>query len=155
MYVINSETRKQHAIEIIPIEKSDYRIIPKSKFWFDWKQESSFEVYKLVLKENQEILGLVSLNRFGKESRIKIRLLAASKENRGKNKKYDRITGNLLAFAGIESIKAYGAMACISLIPKTALISHYEEKYSMLQAGKSMFLEGMALLALINEYDHE
>jgi len=98
---------------------------------------------------------LVSLETFLDESRIEIRLLAVSKENMGKNKKYDHIAGNLIAFACIQSIKEFGEWACISLIPKTELIEHYKKKYSMLPAGKSLFLDGSELIQLIIEYDHD
>ncbi|MEQ9289403.1 MAG: hypothetical protein RIG77_20920 [Cyclobacteriaceae bacterium] len=88
------------------------------------------------------------------ESRIQIRLLAVSRENSGRNKKFDDIAGNLITFAGIQSVKKFGELACISLVPKTELIEHYMHKYSMLRAGKSLFLDGRELHQLISKYDH-
>ncbi len=75
--------------------------------------------------------------------------------NRGSNKVYKHIAGNLIAFAGIQAIKEFAEMACVSLVPKTELIEHYMTKYSMLQAGRSLFLDGKELQQLIAKYDHE
>ena len=102
-----------------------------------------------------EILGLMSLDTFESESRIEIRLLAVSKENRGKNKKYQRITGNLITFACQQAVKFFGEMACVSLIPKTQLIAHYCKSYYVIPAGKSLFIDGKELVQLITDYDQE
>lgn len=50
---------------------------------------------------------------------MEIYLLAVSKESRGKNKRYEGIVGNLIAFACREAIRLYGEIACVSLISKT------------------------------------
>ena len=155
MYIVHAKTGKSHEIKIEPIRKGDYKLVTKSKFWFDWKKEKDFLVFKLKLKQKDEILGLISLDIFESESRIEIRLLAVSKENRGANKQYERITGNLIAFAGKEAVKRFGEMACISLVPKTQLIEHYINSYSMIPAGKSLFVDGIELIQLIHKYEKQ
>ncbi len=155
MIVIDLVSGLSKEIEITLVNNLDYKSITKSRFWFDWKQEKDYNVFKLCLKGTDDILGLVSLDIFTKESRIEIRLLAVSKENRGKAKLLDLIAGNLIAFACIESIKKFGEMACVSLVPKTDLIQYYMDEYGMLQAGKSLFIDGNELLQLIKKYDHD
>ena len=155
MLIVERTSGVSHKIEIAPVNEEDYKSITKSRFWFNWKEEVKYDVFKLQIKGTDEILGLISLERFADESRVEIRLLAVSKENRGKNKNYDFIVGNLIAFAGIESIKLFGEWACVSLIPKTKLIDHYKEQYYMKQAGKSLFLDGYELIRLIKNYDHD
>lgn len=155
MIIVDRISGVSKEIEILPVEQVDYRLITKEKFWFNWKEEIPFKVYKLCLKKSDDILGLISLAAFHDESRIEIRLLAVSKDNRGKNKKYAHIAGNLIAFACIESIKMFGDLACVSLIPKTKLIQHYIDKYGMLPAMKSLYLDGPELLELIIKYDHD
>lgn len=140
-------------MEIVPIEPKDYSQITKTRFWFDWSEERDHDVYKLRIIDSDDILGLVSLEVFADESRIEIRLLAVSKENRGKEKKYEHITGNLIAFAGIQSLKLFGEWACISLVPKTKLRDYYREKYLMLEAGRSLFLDGGELIEIIKRYE--
>ncbi|MEM6719322.1 MAG: N-acetyltransferase [Bacteroidota bacterium] len=153
MNIVDVRTGKKHLVEILPVEKDDYKKITKSIFWLNWKEEQDFSVYKLQRKGSNELLGLISLENFDAESRVEIRLLAVSKNNRGKSKEYANIAGNLIAFACIESLKLYGEMACVSLVPKTELVAHYIEKYDMLQAGRSLFLEGIELIRLITKYD--
>lgn len=154
MYVENLRTGEKTKIKILKVEQGDYKNIGKARFWFDWETERRFDVYKLCLKNSNDILGLISLEVIPNESRIGIRLLAVSKENRGSKKVYGRIVGNLLAFAGIQAIKLFADMACISLVPKTELIEHYMTKFSMLQAGRSLFLDGKGLQQLVITYDH-
>lgn len=155
MIVVDTKTNESFIVSISPVTDSELRSITKKEFWFNWKEESEHKVYKLQINGTQEVLGLISLEAFEIESRIEIRLLAVSRENRGKNKKYERIAGNLLAFAAKEAIKMFGEWACISLVPKTELIEHYCTKYYMTQAGRSLFSDGMDLIRLIQQYDHE
>jgi hypothetical protein len=155
MVIVDSKSGVLKEVDITRVEQVDYKRITKSRFWFDWKEEKPCNVSKLCLKGTDDILGLVSLDVFPSESRIEIRLLAVSIENRGKAKNFSRIAGNLIAFACIESIKNFGEMACISLVPKTELIQHYIDGYGMLPAGKSLFLDGNELLQLIKNYDHD
>jgi hypothetical protein len=145
---------KTHEIEIVPVIPLDYQEISKSRFWFNWNEEILNEVYKLRIKETKDILGLISLEIIQRESRIEIRLLAVSRENRGENKKFDHIAGNLIAFACIRATTLFGEWACVSLTPKTLLINHYMKKYKMLQAGRSLFVDGLELIELIKRYDH-
>ncbi|WP_416865896.1 MAG: N-acetyltransferase [Imperialibacter sp.] len=154
MFVENLQTKEKVEVRIARLERGEYKGITEARFWFDWKAERGFDVYKLCTRNTGDILGLMSLEVIPAESRIEIRLLAVSKENRGSTKVYDHITGNLIAFAGIQATKLFGDLACISLVPKTELIRHYMETYAMLQAGRSLFLDGRELLDLIAKYDH-
>jgi hypothetical protein len=86
---------------------------------------------------------------------MEIILLAASKENRGKVKKYDGIAENLIAFACREAVKLFAENACVSLYPKTELKKHYIEKYGMLNAGKQLYLEGLSLYRLLRKTEYE
>ncbi len=153
MHVIQTGTGIEVDVKISKMEKSDYKNVGKRTFHFDWRAEKSYDVYKLVTAETEEILGLVSLNEIDIESRVEIRLLGASKENTGIQKKFDRVAGNLIGFAARVAIKKYGHMACISLIPKTELRNHYRDSYYFKEAGISMFVQGIDLLKLGKEYE--
>ncbi|MDT0650788.1 N-acetyltransferase [Autumnicola edwardsiae] len=155
MYIVDKKSDQKDQIEIVPIELDDLKRVPKSKFWFDWREEINYDVFKLQISGTDEILGLISMETHHQDSRLEIRLLAASKENRGKNKKFDRLVGNLIAFACIRSITMFGSLACVSLVPKTRLIDHYREEYSMIEAGKSLFLDGKELLEIIKRFGDE
>ncbi|MFL0299261.1 hypothetical protein [Aquirufa novilacunae] len=152
MQVVLCKTGEPKKIVVEQLEESDYKIITKSKYHFNWKDQKSNDVYKLRLIENEEILGLMSLKVHFDETRIEILLLACSIENTGNNKIYDRIAGNFIAFACRESIKIFGADACVSLVPKTELKKYYISKYGMLDAGRQIYLESNSLFTLLKEY---
>lgn len=133
------------------LDAGDYKSITKNRFYFNWKTERENYVYKLVFQD--EILGLMSCKHHKSEKRIEIKLLAVSKENRGRNKKYDRIAGTLIGFACREAMRHYNIQGCVSLVPKTRLIKHYIESYGMINAGRQLFLEGLSMLKMLGEYE--
>jgi hypothetical protein len=151
MVIIESKSRKEYAVKIERITKSDYSKATKSAYFFDWKTEKQNEVFKINIQGSDEILGLMSLTE-QPDKRIHINLLAVSKENRGKEKIYEGIAGNLIAWACREAVKRSGEEACVSLVPKTNLIKHYKTEYGMLQGGKSLFLSDDALLVILDRF---
>lgn len=155
MNVIETISGKKLYVEIKPIADGDYKALNKSRFFFDWKAEQEFEVYKMQIIETNKIIGLISLEKIPEEWRVHIRLLTVSKENRGKEKKYDKIAGNLIAFAAKIAIKEFAEFACVSLRPKTQIAKHYIDKYNMRLTGVTLSIEVPEILDLINYYDHE
>lgn len=91
----------RHSVEVKRLDDEDYKVITKSRFYFNWKTEKENDVYKLVLGD--DILGVMSC-RYREDERMEIVLLAASKNNRGRNKRYDHVAGNLIAFACREGL---------------------------------------------------
>jgi len=155
MYVtVVSSNQKLPAI-VEPVGEADFKTITKKRFSFNWKLEKVGTVYKLTAKGETDILGLISITSFDNEQRIEIKLLAVVKDHIGDGKQIDRIAGNLIAFAARLAYKQYGAMAAISLIPKTELRRHYTSKYGFEPAGLSLFMYGNQLIKLLKEYDYD
>jgi hypothetical protein len=142
-------------IEVLPVRNTDFTSISKARYFFDWKEEKKEEVYKLVLKGQKDILGLVSIERIPSEWRIHIRLLTVSVENKGKEKQFDKITGNLIAYVAKIALADFGQMACVSLRPKSSIAKHYMTKYNMNMTGMTLSLEVPEIVNLINKYDHD
>lgn len=155
MTVNEISTGKSHQVEITPVEKLDYKSISKRRYFFDWNSEQDYEVYKLRIVGTNEILGLVSLERIPEEWRVHIRLLTVSKENQGKEKRFDRIAGNLIAYAAKIAVRDFAQFACISLKPKSQIVRHYIDTYNMSLTGLTLSLEVPEILELIKKYDHE
>ncbi len=155
MIIVEASTGKTYPIEILPLEISDYKLLSKTRYFFDWTKEADQEIYKLVIKGQNDIQGLVSLERIPSEWRIHIRLITVSEENKGKNKYFDRITGNLLTHVAKIAVAEYGVLACVSLRPKSSIAQHYVDKYHMNITGISLSLEVPEILNLINKYDHD
>ncbi|WP_146948813.1 N-acetyltransferase, partial [Cyclobacterium qasimii] len=102
-----------------------------------------------------EIIGLISLEKIPEEWRVHIRLLTLSKGNIGREKQFDRIAGNLIAYAARIAVKEYAEYACVSLRPKSQIAQHYIDKYNMKLTGMTLSIEVPEILDLINQYDHE
>lgn len=155
MKIIETSTGKTHKIEILPVEEEDFKLLKEEKYFFDWQIEEKEEIYKLQIVGNNEILGLISLERIPEEWRIHIRLLTVSKENKGSDKKFDNIAANLITHVSKISVAEYGELACVSLIPKSKIAKHYIDKYKMNITGTTLSIEVPEILNLINTYDNE
>ena len=111
MKLIIRETKEEFEAEIIEVNDDDFSAIKKSgQFNFNWNEEKQYQVFKIIKEneENPEIHGLISLIDISNEMRIHISLIENSNDNKGKNKKVDRVAGCLLAFAaGLAFEKGY------------------------------------------------
>jgi len=155
MKIVEVSSNKKYEINISRVDKADLDTITSERHFFDWKKEKTYEILKLTIAGEKDILGLVSFECIDEEKRIHIRLLAASEENVGKDKIYDDIIGNLLAFVAQQAVLKYAEWACISLRPKTQLAEHYITKYKMNVTGMTLSLEVPEILELIERYSNE
>ncbi|MGB0879997.1 MAG: N-acetyltransferase [Polaribacter sp.] len=155
MIVIETSTGNKHPVKISLVDNLDYKTLSKERYFFDWKEEQNFEVYKLCIVGSSEILGLISLEKIPSEWRVHIRLLTVSLENQGKKKIYDNIVGNLIAHTAKIAVADYAELACVSLRPKTEIAKHYIDKYNMISTGLTLSIEVPEILNLINLFDHD
>ena len=134
------------------VSKNDYSKIKKgNQFEFDWNREKKNLVYKIHRKNEDEIVGLISLIDFPKELRLEIHLLEISKDNIGKNKNIDRSAGCLIAFAcSLSFQKDYDGF--VSLVSKTEIIKLYKEKFGFQELGNHLFSQLHNSESLINEF---
>ena len=152
MKLIELEKRLEFKAEILKVEDEDYPLINKSgQFEFDWAKEKEHHVFKIVKKDDDEILGLLSVIIYSKEWRVHINLLENSNQNKGKGKKIDKIAGCLLAFAARLAFQK-GYLGFVSLIPKTELIDLYIKKYGFSVLGNQLAIEKQASIDLIEKY---
>jgi hypothetical protein len=155
MKIIDTTTGENHSVDILPVEIDELKTLRKDRYFFDWKTEKNQEVYKLQIRGSSNILGLVSIERIIQEWRIHIRLLTVSKENKGYEKKYDKVAGNLIAYVAKIAIREFGELACVSLRPKSQIAQHYIDKYNMNITGMTLSLEVPEIIDLINLYDND
>ena len=72
--------------------------------------------------------------------------------NKGKNKMYAGVAGNLVAFACKLSFQR-GHSGYVSFVSKTVLISHYEATLGAKHfGGRLMIIESIPALKLMNKY---
>lgn len=154
MKIVELATGRKLVVDILPVEKADFKSLSQKRYFFNWALEKNYELYKLIVKGKHDILGLISLERITAEWRIHIRLLTVSSENKGSMKKFDRIAGNLIAHAAKLAVEEFGELACVSLKPKSVIAEHYMTKYNMNLTGMTLSLEIPEILNLINEYEN-
>ncbi len=129
----------------------------KKKDWiFDWhleleKKES--EVYKMTIKDNVNIIqGLISITFIPDEKYVFINIVENAKFNRGKDKIYIGVGGNLFAFACKKSMEL-GFEGYVGFVAKTSLISYYGETLGAeIGLGQRMGISAEAAKKLVNQY---
>ncbi len=141
--------------EVSVVAVSDLKNLTKKNSWlFDWKfeyKQPERETYKLTITNNQKIIqGLISLEI--KSDHVYMHLLESSFFNKGKDKVYMGVPGNLVAFACKLSFQR-GHEGNVSFFAKTQLINHYKESLGAIHVGgRIMIIETTAALKLINKY---
>ncbi len=135
--------------------KADLKQIMKKNGWsFDWKSEfedNAREVYKLTITNNPNIIqGLLSFTI--QPDHIYMDLLESAPFNRGKNKLYEGVAGNLVAYACKISFQQ-GYNGYVSFTSKTKLIDHYSKTLGAFQhGGQLMIINTIAANILIDKY---
>lgn len=155
--VENSLTGEVFDTEITRLLKSDLKAIKKSEWVFDWKvefQTPQNEVYKLTTLNNPTIIqGLLSIE--DKNDHIFMHLIESAKFNKGINKVYLGVPGNLVAFACKVSIdKGYDGY--VAFDSKNVLIEHYKQILGATHLIRQrMFIDPIAANKLILRYFKE
>jgi hypothetical protein len=140
--------------EIVRLTGATAKQIKAANWQFNWHKEfkdKTKEIYKLTTVNNPAIIqGLLSIE--DKQDHIFMHLIESAKFNKGKDKVYFGVPGNLVAYAckvsfdkGYEGFLAFDA--------KSALIKHYQESLHATHfRGLRMFIETSAALRLISKY---
>jgi hypothetical protein len=126
----------------------------KNGWQFNWKQElanNDKEVYKLTIVNNADIIqGLISFTI--KPDHIYMDLIESAPFNLGRNKIYEGVAGNLVAFACKVAFQR-GFDGFISFTAKTKLIEHYEKTLGAYHFGNHlMIIETNAASILVDKY---
>ena len=124
------------------------------KWQFDWELELEIEshfVYKLIAENNPNLIqGLICLER--KPDHIYIHLLESSSFNKGSQKQFLGVAGNLVAYACKQSFH-FGNDGNVSFIAKEQLINHYERSIGAFHFGnRRMIINTNAAKILVNQY---
>lgn len=141
--------------EISLFTKIDTKLITKKNGWqFNWKSEltdNSKEVYKLTIVNNPTIIqGLISLTI--QPDHILMSLVESAPFNIGKNKLYEGVAGNLVAYACKVSFQ-HGFEGFVSFTAKTRLIEHYEKTLGAYHfGGHRMIIPTVAAEILVDKY---
>jgi hypothetical protein len=141
--------------EVSSFTTKDLKQTTKKNGWnFNWKKELSNnvrEVYKLTIVNNPDIIqGVISFT--VKTDHIYLDLIESAPFNLGRNKIYEGVAGNLVAFACKVSFQR-GFDGFCSFTAKSKLIKHYEKTLGAYHFGNHlMILETKASSILVNKY---
>ena len=153
--ILNRISGDSFQTEVSLLTKSELKKIHKSIGWsFDWKYEFNQidrEVYKLTIIENPDIIqGLISLT--VRRDHVYMFLLESAPFNIGKNKLYEGVPGNLVAFACKLSFQR-GGEGFVSFESKTKLIDHYVTALGAYHfGGRLMVIDTIAAKRLVDKY---
>ena len=104
---------------------------------FNWSNSDlrNSEIYKLTLKGDNKIQGLVALNNFKKDNAVYVKLAESAPHNIGKNKKYDGVGGHLFAIAIKKSMeRGYGGFVFMDA-KNIELVEHYRKTLGAVHIG--------------------
>ena len=140
--------------EITRLTKGDLKVIKKSDWLFDWRLEfntQNNEVYRLTTVNNPTIIqGLLSIE--DKEDHTFMHLIESAKFNKGKDKLYLGVPGNLVAFACRVS-REKGYEGYVAFDSKSVLIEHYKQTLGATHLIRQrMFVYPIAADRLIPRY---
>ncbi len=145
---ISGDSFDTDVIELQIVELKNFK-----KGWkFDWNKEfSTGKVYKLVIRHYTDVIqGLVSL--IDKGDHLFMNLIESAPHNFGKDKIYEGVAGNLVAFSCKLSFEK-GYEGYLAFEPKTQLIDHYKRTLkAQLISSNRMIINSRAAIILIDKY---
>ena len=153
--ILNVVSGDSFQTEVIQLTKSDLNNVSEKNGWnFDWDLEFDDikkEVYKLTIVNNPSIIqGLLSISI--ERDHVFMNLLESAPFNLGKNKIYEGVAGNLVAYACKMSFQK-GFDGFVAFTAKTKLINHYEETLGAVHLkNQRMIIEMEASKLLVEKY---
>jgi hypothetical protein len=151
----NVITGDSFSTEVSIFLKEELKYLTKNKGWlFNWKEEFKYperEIYKLTIVGNPKIIqGLLSIEI--KKDHVYMHLVENAPFNKGKEKVYAGVAGNLVAFACKVSFQR-GFEGNISFLSKTQLVEYYANSLGAFHfGGRIMIIETQSALKLIGKY---
>ena len=156
--IVNTFTNDSFPTEILRLTKADQKTVTKKKGWsFNWIAElrrNDREVYKLTISNNPGVIqGLISFTI--REDNVFMHLVESAPFNIGRNKIYEGVAGNLVAFACRTSF-LNNLQGFVSFHSKTRLIDHYVKTLGAYHfGGHLMVIPTESAQFLVNKYFKE
>lgn len=133
----------------------------KQGWLFNWRHSSlsRSEVYKLTLRGDNSIQGLVAIEKQEKNLAYHLSLAESAPHNKGAHKRYEGVGGHLFAIAAKKSMEAgFGGFIYFEA-KNMELVRHYQEKFGAYLIGRpheySMVIDENAAQTLLGAYTLE
>jgi hypothetical protein len=156
--IVNTFTGDSFETSISRLAKVDLAGITKKKGWsFNWAEEfrkNDRDVYKLTITNSPIVVqGLISFTI--REDNVFMHLVESAPFNIGKNKIYEGVPGNLVAYACKISFQN-NLQGYVSFFSKTKLIDHYIKSLGAYHfGGHLMVITTESAQLLVNKYFKE
>ncbi len=132
------------------------------KGWnFDWtdNQLKNSEIYKLIIKGDARIQGLIAITDYQKDKAVYVDIAESAPHNLGDNKEYNGVGGHLFAIAAkISMDKGYGGFVFMDA-KNTELVSHYQKTLGAVLLGHPhpyrMFIDEASAERILKIYNFE
>ncbi|MEO8172546.1 MAG: hypothetical protein ABI581_05670 [Sediminibacterium sp.] len=149
------KTGKKFDTDVLPMKPEDFlKVNPNKRWHFDWQSESEASdhyLYKLVIRGKKTIQGVISIQDFG--NYFELHLIETAPHNFGKEKKYEGVLGNLVAYSCKRSYENGNDDCFVTFVAKTRLINHYRKKIgAKIETGNRMKVFGKSAIKLVNSY---
>lgn len=150
----NAKTGESFPTEVRRLTVLQARKLVKKQWLFNWAAEANDadrEVYQLNTVGNRSVVhGLISLELM--PDVVYMHLLESTAFNKGREKQYLGVAGNLVAFAAMRSFEL-GYEGLVSFVSKTQLVDHYIASLAATQLRENkMYLGTPAAAKLVKQY---
>lgn len=139
------------------ISESHAKTLKREGWKFDWSipHRNGYEVYELLLQENDEVQGMIALKHIRSQYYTHVDIVEAAPFNVGKNGKFKGVGAHLFAIACKLSWDA-GNEGYVQFTAKTDLIEHYQNTLGAKAINwHDMYIDSYGAVALINKYFKE
>lgn len=153
--ITNTVSGDSFPTDVSLLVKDDLKQLQKKNGWlFNWQNElkrNDCETYKLIITNSPKIIqGAASLSI--NTDHVFIHLIENAPFNRGKEKIYEGVPGNLVAFACKLSFQRGGG-GFVSFEAKTKLINHYVKTLGAHHfGGHLMVIDNISAQKLVDKY---
>lgn len=130
----------------------------KSKGWkFDWSvpQQNGYEVYELILKDDDVIQGMIAIKNVQGQYYTHIDIVEAAPFNVGHHGRYKGVGAHLFAIACKQSFEN-GNEGYVQFTAKTNLVSHYIQMLNAKCIDRhTLYIESQDAATLVKRYFKE
>lgn len=159
--LVNNETGELYDTEYRLVRKTitnwDAQALQWEGWKFDWSlpQKNGYDVYELLLKENDEVQGMVALKHIRNQYYTQVDIVEAAPFNVGKAGRFKGVGAHLFAIACKLSWDV-GNEGFVHFTAKSDLIEHYKSTLGAKQLDwHNMYIDTFAAATLINKYFKE
>ena len=156
--LISSETGEEcdteYRLVTRTISKNDAKMLKADGWKFDWSipHQKGYEVYELLLKDTEELQGMIALKHIRSQYYTHVDILEAAPFNIGHDGLYKGVGGHLFAIACKLSWDA-GNEGFVQFTAKTNLVEHYRNTLGAKNIdAQTMYIDSYGAITLIQKY---